>query len=369
MNMKFKNIVRGGLSVVIASASVIGYAGNPDRSGSAGAQELLINPYARSSGWGSANSSCVRGLESMFSNIAGLAFTRKTEVNFNRTTWLGGSGIYVNNFGFSQHVGETGAIGLNVMALSAGNMQVTTTDNPEGGLGNFNPLFINIGLSYAKGFSDDIYGGATVRIIQEQISNVSAKGVAIDAGIQYKTGKYDQMHFGIAIRNVGPKLSYTGDGLSFDANIANGTQYNNSVNGYSAAFENKSSSFEMPSLLNIGLAYDFYLTKDSANNGLSRDYRLTVAGNFTSNSFTYDQYTLGAELSLKRYIVLRGGYTYEEGITKSTTRKTAFTGPSAGITLNLPFGKEKLSEFALDYSYRFTNPFSGVHCIGVRVNL
>lgn len=125
----------------------------------------------------------------------------------------------------------------------------------------------------------------------------------------------------------------------------------------------------MPSLLNIGLAYDFYLTKDSANNGLSRDYRLTVAGNFTSNSFTYDQYTLGAELSLKRYIVLRGGYTYEEGITKSTTRKTAFTGPSAGITLNLPFGKEKLSEFALDYSYRFTNPFSGVHCIGVRVNL
>ena len=43
------------------------------RAGSAGASELLINPFGRSSGWGSANIAGVTGLESQYSNIAGLA--------------------------------------------------------------------------------------------------------------------------------------------------------------------------------------------------------------------------------------------------------------------------------------------------------
>jgi hypothetical protein len=263
-------------------------------------------------------------------------------------------------------VGETGAIGLNVMALNGGNIPITTVDNPEGGLGTYNPQFINIGLSYAKGFSDNIYGGATVRVIQEQLPNVQARGMAIDAGIQYHTGKYDQVHFGIALRNVGPKMTYRGDGLSFDANILNGTQYNNTLNGYSATFENRSASFELPSLVNIGGAYDFYLTKDSS--GMLKDHRITVAANFTSNSFTNDQYILGLEYGFKKYLMLRGGYMYENGIGTANT-KTAYTGPCMGITAELPFGKDKQSTFGLDYSYRFTNPFSGTHCIGLRVNL
>jgi hypothetical protein len=367
MTIKLKQILSGSLLASVLMAPAGAYAGNPDRAGSAGAQELLINPFARSSGWGGANSSKCRGLESMFLNVAGIAFTKKTEVSFARTSWLGGSGININNFGFTQHVGETGALGINVMALNAGQIPVTTVDNPEGGLGTFNPLFINIGISYAKGFSDNIYGGATVRIIQEQISNVQAKGVALDAGIQYHTGKYDQIHFGISLRNVGPKMSYRGDGLSFEANVLNGNQYNYQGAGYTATFENRSAAFELPSLVNIGGAYDFYLTKDSA--GLKKDHRLTVAGNFTSNSFTNDQYIAGVEYGFKQYFMVRGGYVYENGVNKEATRRTAYTGPTMGVTLELPFGKEKQSSFALDYSYRFTNPFSGTHCIGARINL
>jgi hypothetical protein len=45
-----------------------------------------------------------------------------------------------------------------------------------------------------------------------------------------------------------------------------------------------------------------------------------------------------------------------------------FTGPAAGITFEVPFN-EKKSTVGLDYSYRFTNPFSGIHTFGVRVNL
>ena len=61
------------------------FAGNPQRAGQAGASELLINPWARTSGWGGANVSGIRGLEGIYTNVAGLAFTEKTELIFSQT--------------------------------------------------------------------------------------------------------------------------------------------------------------------------------------------------------------------------------------------------------------------------------------------
>ena len=120
-------------------------------------------------------------------------------------------------------------------------------------------------------------------------------------------------------------------------------------------------------MVNIGVAYDFYLLKDST--GTKKDHRLTASGNFTSNSFTYDQISAGLEYGFRQYLMLRAGYTYEKNITSKANRMTAFTGPSCGLTFELPFGESKKSSFALDYSYRFTNPFSGCHTFGARINL
>ena len=62
------------------------------------------------------------------------------------------------------------------MSMNFGVIPVTTFDNPDGGIGTYNPQFINIGVSYARSFSDQIYGGITTRLIFESISNVSAFG-------------------------------------------------------------------------------------------------------------------------------------------------------------------------------------------------
>ena len=83
------------------------FAGNPDRAGQSGAPELLINPWARSAGWAGANSGAVRGLEAMYLNVAGTAFTPKTEFMFSGTRLYGGSGININAFGFTQKVSGT----------------------------------------------------------------------------------------------------------------------------------------------------------------------------------------------------------------------------------------------------------------------
>jgi hypothetical protein len=353
-----KNLKYISLSALMV-ASTITNAGNPERRGQAGASQLLINPYARNSGMVGSNSAKVRGLEAQFLNIAGTAYTRKTEVIFNRSSWLQGTDIFINAFGLTQGIGETSTIGLGVVAINAGKIETTTEDQPEGGLGTYSPTFYNISLSYAKMFSDNIFGGINFKIINEQIPNISAKGVAIDAGIQYHTGKYDQIHIGIALKNWGPKMTYRGDGLSRQTVVNYGGNYELTVN-------NRSGAFELPALVNIGASYDLYLTKDST--GLSKKHRLSLNGTYTSNSFTNDNFLFGVEYGWKDMLMFRGGYYAEKGILSESTRQTVFTGPAAGVTFEIPVN-EKKSTVGLDYSYRMTNPFGGTHTFGLRLNL
>ena len=332
------------------------YAGNEDRAGSAGAQQLLINPWARSSAWADAGVSSVKGLESMYMNVAGLAFTEKTEIMFSRTNWLQGAGVNISNLGLAQRVGEQSVLGLSVMSMNFGDIPITTVDNPEGNIGTFRPQALNFALSYAKEFSNSIYGGLTLRALSESIANVKSGGVSFDAGIRYVTGERDHVKFGITLRNVGPPMTFGGDGMSYTIN----QEFLGIDLPYSV--EQRSAKVELPTMVNIGVSYDFLLNESQS---------LTLAGAFTSNSFTKDQMRIGAEYTFntgKASFMARGGYTYESGVFSDTERATALTGPSGGLSLEFGLG-EGGSSMAIDYSYRVTNPFVGVHCMGVRINV
>jgi hypothetical protein len=357
MKRNYRIILPALMGIALIAES--GFAGNDQRAGQAGAQELLINPWARSSGWASADVAGVKGLESIFSNVAGTAFTRKTELLFCRTNWLVGSDISINSFGFSQRVGETGALSLGIMAMNFGNIPITTTELPDGGVGTYSPSFMNVSIGYSKGFSENIYGGMAIKVVSESLPNLSARGVALDAGIQYVTGKKDNIHFGIALKNVGPRMKFSGDGLSFRGTVPS--------TGVNLTVEQRSAEFEMPSLLNIGGRYDFLVTQDTT---AKVNHRVSIAGSYVSNSFSKDQFLIGLEYGFKSYLMLRGGFAYQKDVFSNLdTRTTVFNGPTAGVTLELPFGADKKSTFSVDYSYRATNPFAGCHTIGVRMNL
>lgn len=345
-------------SIAILAVALLGsstaFAGNEDRVGSSGASELLINPYARSSAWGDAGVSCINGLEAAFINVAGLAFSEKTELVFSRTNWLQSTGIKMNSMGFSQRVGDVSVIGLTFTGMNFGDIQITTEDNPEGGIGSFTPRYYNIGFSYAREFSNSIYGGLTVRAISEQISNAKASGVAFDAGIRYVTGEKDNIKFGITLRNVGPPMSFNGDGFSVTSVIQS--------TGMSTTTEQRSSKFELPSLVALGFSYDFLFNETN---------KLTAAIGYTSNSFTKDNYRLGLEYTYetkKANFVARAGFVYENGLFSAESRTTALTGPTAGLSIDLKAG-EKGTNIGFDYGFRATNPFNGVHSIGVRIAL
>lgn len=345
----FSAIILLGL-FVLPSKNLI--AGNEDRVGECGSQELLINPWARSSGWGGVGVACSRGIEAMFTNIAGMAFTNRTEIVFAHTMWLKGSGVNINSFGLSQKVGETSVIGIGFMAMGFGEIPITTVDLPEGGSGTFNPTLLNINVSYAKMFSNSIYGGVNIKVISQKISNLSAQGVAIDAGIQYITGEKENIMFGIALKNVGPRMKFKGDGLSIRGNVLGAATQ--------LTVEQRSADFELPTTLNIGVAYDLIINDN---------HRITFAGTFISNSFGKDQYIVGVEYKMMNYLYLRGGYAMEKGTFKKAERTNALTGPHAGITIQAPVNKKKGSTIGVDYSYTATNPFQGIHSFGLRISL
>ncbi len=340
-----------------------------ERAGQAGATELVVNGWSKSTGWGGVNTAGVRGIESSVMNIAGLAQIKSTEIAMARTNWLVPSGINISNIGIGIKVGESGVMGLTVNSIGFGDIPITTVEQPEGGLGTYSPQFINLGFAYAHKFSSSISGGLLLRVISQEVVNVRARGFALDAGIQYATtsvkrtkglAKFskgrsrEDLRFGISLRNVGPDMAFTGDGLSQAATLSGAS--------FSSTVENRAASFNLPSLLNIGFAYDFRLDKDE----YAYFHRLTSAINFTSNAFSRNQLGLGFEYAYKEFIMARAGFNYEEGLFNEEERTNALTGFSGGITFQMPFGKNSIG---IDYSYRSTNPFQGVHSFGLRLGL
>jgi hypothetical protein len=365
------NKIKIGLVVTLLSGYTA-FAGNPDRAGGAGATQLVVNPYARSSGLGGIGTANVRGVESFYLNIGGLAYTTGTEVAFSRMNYFAGTGVSINNLGIAQALGEEGSggvMGLGITSWDFGDIPITSFDNPDGTLPSYKPQLLNLNASYSKQFSNSITGGALLRIVSEGTADVRAAGVAMDFGVQYQTSfnakmkkiKKEDFRLGISVRNIGPDLTYTGAGLSFRAiNTSTGADRR-------ALFD--ADYFNLPALVNIGLAYDMRLDQ----NDNTYYHRLTANGNFQYNAFQSNVLGLGAEYAYKEMFMLRGAYLIQEANSfkhnpSNPNNLASDYGFWGGLTLQMPISK-KGTAFALDYSYAPTRIFNGMHTVGIRLTL
>ncbi|UTW65007.1 PorV/PorQ family protein [bacterium SCSIO 12643] len=334
-------------------------AGNKDRIGSSGGEQVKINPWARSGSYSNANSASVVGVEATFLNVSGLAMTKKMDLNFNYSSWLGGSGIGISSFGYGQRLGDYSVVAAGFQSMDFGDIHRTTTDLPDGA-GTFNAQYSTFYLSYAREFSNSIYAGVTTKVISEGISNANASAVAFDFGIRYVTGKNENIKFGIALKNIGSQMKFEGDGFStlttIDSKVFTVSQRTQGV--------------ELPSILNIGLTYDYLIGElsNSDSTGVRAMHRISPAINFMSNSFGKDQISFGIEYAFKEFVMARLGYLYEDQVTDASLSTLAYSGPSGGITVALPVNKTG-STLDIDYGYRATRNFSGTHTIGLRLNL
>jgi hypothetical protein len=143
-------------------------------------------------------------------------------------------------------------------------------------------------------------------------------------------------------------MKFSGQGLATNVSVGEGT----------LTLEQRSEDFELPSMLNLGISYDFYVSET--------DY-IRALGNFTSNAFSQDQVGFGLEYSFKDIFQVRGAYKHNLGAADTAFEDDIYTGVAAGFTARVPLSKEnKEKRLAIDYAYRATNPFKGTHNIGLR---
>src|SRR5690606_7548803 len=123
-------------------------------------------------------------------------------------------------------------------------------------------------------------------------------------------------------KNVGPAMKFTGDGTQRRVNIETGNLAEEEI-----TVELPTQQMEIPSQLNIGAAYDF---------NLAEDHRITLAGNFASNSYSLDQFQGGVEYSFMNMFMVRGGVDYQKNIFDEMNTRVAANGPTAGATVQVP---------------------------------
>ena len=357
-----KKITRKSIVVVCAlGMSFSTFAGNKDRTGQAGAPEMVINPWARSTGVFGMNGSYIGGVEAMKTNIGGLAQTTGTDLAVSHGVYLSGTNINVNTLGVAQKLGEAGVVGVSIMSMSFGDITATDFNYPEGS-GTFHPQFLNVQMGYAKEFSSHINAGVAATYVSEQVGNINALGLAFEGGIQYVTGKRDNFHFGIALRNLGTNMRFSGTGFAVNADKPQSNP------GFVVSETYPADKFAMPTYLNIGASYDLYLDEHRlVNKDSTPIHRLSIIANFTSNSFNNDYLGLGLEYGFRNMIMFRAAYRYENGIgTDNST--TMYLGLAVGVTVQKRMG-EKGPMLALDYSYRPTeHPANGVHMMSLRLS-
>ncbi len=330
------------------------FAGNPDRQGEAGAGELLINPWAASSGLHTLNTASISGVEAMRLNVAGIGRGfEKTSLALSNTQMFVGTGVQVNSFGVAQKISQSHTLGVSIVSLDFGDIPITTYELPEGTGGNFSPRFLQLGVGYAYTYQNKISVGVLFRTVSETLDDVAATAFAVDAGVSYVAGEKENFKLGVSIRNVGTPMKFGGEGLSFLGKNPDGD------GDYQLTFSHRPAGFELPSLLNIGVSYDFYLE--------SRSY-IRALGNFTSNAFSLDELGAGLEANFRNFFVARVAYKYEIG-TALLDERNAYSGLAAGFSVMTPLKKGSNRKISLDYAYRATHVFNGTHNFGVRLEI
>ena len=305
------------LAILLAVGFTSAYAGNADRIGSAGAQELRIPVGSRGTAMGGAVIANAHGIESMYWNPAGLASLEGTQAMFSYLPYI--ADMDQNFVGVATNIEDFGTLGAGVKILSIGDMEETTLEAPDGTGRLFNPSFSVINLTYARILTANVSFGVTAMFLNEKIHNVSATGMAFDVGFLYDPG-WHGVRLGLTMKNYGSEMEFSG--IAFDGSAAG----------------SRPVQFDLPASINFGVSYDFL------DNGPNL---ATISSNFRSNTYSNDLVQGGFEYVYNGLYFLRGGYNYSQ-------QDEWINGATLGAGLTYEMGETKLT---FEYAWNQTEVF------------
>jgi len=329
--------MRAMVTLLVCAAAltvpVTAMAGGSERTGTAGAMELIIPTDARGAAMGGSVIADADGAEALFWNPAGAALIDGSELLASHREYI--AGINLDHLAFVYNAGSFGVLGLSVKALTTGDEPVYTTQNPEGTGEVFSSSFVVVGASYARAVTDQVTFGLTGSFVTERIYRETANGIAFDMGFVYRPSLRN-MTFGVVVKNYGPKMKF--DGPDFDIPTDIGQDGQNDPHNA----RTESASFELPSFIQFGVAWDPLQTER---------HRVRVTGAFQSNNFSEDEFRLGSEWAMSDQFFVRGGYS-------ASSQDQYMHGFSVGAGVMLPFSGTNTS---IDYTWAEAGVFNSNH--------
>jgi hypothetical protein len=337
MSRRWARVILG--VAILGAASV--ESGTVKRTGTAGAMHLLIPVGSLGTALSGNYTAGISGIEAMYWNPAGMAeTTRSAEMLVSHMRYI--ADININYAAVLADFGKFGYLGASIKSLDFGAIPVTTEWATDGTGETYSPTYIVLGVSYGRVMTDRIRFGFTTKIVSEKIMNVSAAGAAFDFGVQYNALK--GLKLGVALRNIGTSMRYDGSDLEKRVFPPN---YVDKPFGQAEDLRITAQSFEMPTTLDIGIAYTCSLTFGQA---------VTVMGDFQSYQFGYDRYGVGLEYTFHGKMMdvsLRSGLTAaQDEDTGKLTLKDAqnIFGPSMGGGIHCRLAPNLY--LTIEYAYR-----------------
>jgi len=327
---------------------------------------LRITPDARSGAMGDAGLALTPDANAMHFNASNLVFAEdQSGFSFTYTPWLRNLNLddifllYVSGF---YKLDDNQAIGGGIRFFSLGDIDFT--DNQGGSLGTGRPREGEFSIAYARKLGDKLSASLTGKYIFSNLaSGLNVMGVdintasafAADFGLNYRTktnlgGYKGEWSYGLALTNIGSKISYTRDNLVKDfipANFGLGTALKLDLDQYNSltfALDFNKLMIPTPIALNI-LNSDGTLSTNpeyDKNENEIADYREKSLFSGMLGSFGDAQGGIGEELKevsisfgaeywYDKQFAFRGGYYYES----SEKGNRRFFTVGAGIKYNV----------------------------------
>ncbi len=304
------------------------------KTGTTAASFLKIGVGARSIGMGGAYTAVANDLSAIYWNPAGLGRLSAPEAAFNHIDWI--ADVKYDAASTAILIDDVGTIGLSFTTMDVGEMEVTTTELPEGTGERFSAGGTMIGLSFGKNLTDRFSFGMNVKYVREDIWNMRSQTVALDIGTLYTADILNGLNIGASMSNFGSKMRLFGRDNRVLIKTGSGEQ--NIVNA-----EYELGSYDLPLIFRVGLATD--MMKGENN-------RLTVAVDAVHPNDNTEYMNSGLEYSWAEIVSIRGGW------------KSAFErGSEQGLTLGigLQYSLSAPINFVIDYAYQDFGRLKEVH--------
>lgn len=203
---------------------------------------LRISPDARSGGMGDVGIATTPDANSSFWNQAKLPFAQsKAAIAVSYTPWLKGLGlndVYLASLAGYYQFNEGEAISSSLRYFSLGNIDFTDQNGLP--IGSNRPREFGFDVGYSRKLSDNLGLGIALRYINSSLASGTFNGQTYKAGSAVAgdislfhdgTGgdpNVSGLNWGIALHNLGSKISYTNDATQKDyipANLGLGVAY------------------------------------------------------------------------------------------------------------------------------------------------